>query len=1132
MLLDDSIDLFDFGTLDEIIDTEDLVLKNPEDEQNNGFFNENTSDFSFENLDNEIEDEFNVKAGQPNGIDLLVEELTASKNLDTETTDLIDEDEDSAFDVDSDEELFRKLTDELSAKGFENLSDCDYNQFEILSKRAESFDDTGNTFKELAINDFIQLHEKFRDFSKKVLNSYSLSIKQNDLTKLKNHITTNDSMMGISKPIQSYILAMYSNEIENHLKTGKSFEQKEIYEIANEIYQELKYNKRNEKIISSDFDKFIEYVETTLNSITLMQKQLKEQELNAKSYKSVSVKYLLSDELDIIDKIFKTYKENNQSIDLGFIKQVFIDSDNNAYFICEKCGKKIKINDYVATCIYVTSVKNGKNHVLIFPKLFTCNCRFNYVFMHSDLNILEKFIKDNLNSELSGLTLRLTSMANGSAMLKYEVPLIVLKDLWSYLIVNSYLDNSDDKALNDSNKDFVNIAESDLEYRNAVNKFYQLLKTLDPNKIPKVFKNDEKENDISNVDLHSNESNPFVDNTLFADNSLEHSSFMTQIGNEFVQDSAQFSQDDDNFTIINERSDMLNYKEIAIFFCKVLSINYLNVRNKALFSIVFYINNSKILKEYLDMSKIFRLEGILKFINNNIGAIDKDIIPTEEELSELSSIAFAYANNEQISVLLNYDNKSLSRNDAKNYCKELFKIIKSEQLNIENEINRLNQNREKIIKELWQCIDALSFLQIINITQFDCCDVINICGDEKIYRLIDELVDRMIVSNYSEDFFEKFKTFKIFSNNIFNNTLTITTESNEMKKSLFDAVINLCTDKLLNVNKNLIQESFKMVSAMTQGSLDICKKLNKAFNSADYYKFCQSVVDFCENYDDIDTLISKEYTIMLKDFCYEFYPKAKDLLRVYKTPYDYYLQGFDKDEIELAKTYISDITFNRYMPIRNKDEGVIDYLDRYLKIQSNNEINRFKFISKDYGKEFDKITDYYGMLFSCSALYDTAYHSFTKGTFITQFVKIVKSINSCLPGVRDVSFSKKIVGSLLGISEPILNLIDNEIDSNNQNLDFNNFIVLLKALNGIYVTSASKRIDLILDQFYKETIKSTDDLEKVLNKIDIKNLLMEIASSDEKEFILYDDIPENTDYNDAVKELFLYSEYEGLKEYL
>lgn len=208
------------------------------------------------------------------------------------------------------------------------------------------------------------------------------------------------------------------------------------------------------------------------------------------------------------------------------------------------------------------------------------------------------------------------------------------------------------------------------------------------------------------------------------------------------------------------------------------------------------------------------------------------------------------------------------------------------------------------------------------------------------------------------------------------------------------------------------------------------------------------------------------------------------------------------------------------MPKRLPDEGIIDYINRYEKMLHNGDLTKYN--SVNYGKEFDTYAEYFGLLFSCSALYETTYHSFTTATFVTQFVKTVVASRS----------NKMQTGKLLGISTPVLNLIDYEIANNESEINFENINLLLKVISGIYITSVKRRVDALYESLYNYVVKNTDALTKSLNYFDVKNWLLQIASDDEVNFTPYKDVPEITDYSDSMSELYTYSEDEELKQYI
>lgn len=49
--------------------------------------------------------------------------------------------------------------------------------------------------------------------------------------------------------------------------------------------------------------------------------------------------------------------------------------------------------------------------------------------------------------------------------------------------------------------------------------------------------------------------------------------------------------------------------------------------------------------------------------------------------------------------------------------------------------------------------------------------------DKTIYKLFDLITDRMIITNYAEDFYDRYKTFNILNRNSLKNSLNVRTQA-------------------------------------------------------------------------------------------------------------------------------------------------------------------------------------------------------------------------------------------------------------------------------------------------------------------------------------------------------------------
>ena len=205
-------------------------------------------------------------------------------------------------------------------------------------------------------------------------------------------------------------------------------------------------------------------------------------------------------------------------------------------------------------------------------------------------------------------------------------------------------------------------------------------------------------------------------------------------------------EDNDKYAEIGnltDRSDLLSYKEVAMYFCKILSIDYPVIKNKALFSLIFAINNNKVLNEYLDCSNIYNLKSILKFIDTSSEFLEKNVLPDEQQTNELVSIAVFFGEQNTFEKL------EAKKDDKAAYCQELLHTLESEKELIQKEAEKYEKERKRIIVELSNSIESLAFTQIINISQFELRDILNVITDQTIYKLFDLITDRMIMQRTS-----------------------------------------------------------------------------------------------------------------------------------------------------------------------------------------------------------------------------------------------------------------------------------------------------------------------------------------------------------------------------------------------
>lgn len=1075
-----------------------------------------------------------------NVFDLLLKEFSENNTDTTESLkNSLESELEDALSTDADEAMIDDIVNSLKVKGFENIDDLPYETLEILINRAEVFDENGKSIEKF-INDVCgKVINDFAKFYKDLKASPAINYihDDDDVKVFKSYNIDYEGASGLYlKRIRECITSNFMHDVDVCLKTGENFSEEKIEEIIQFVYQRLRNDPTLAERIDNNFDSFIQNVQSTLHNILQVNRRALAQNQTNKLYRDNTSKYLLKDELQMFQDLLPSANNDFSSLNVKFIKQIFTDGDKY-YFKCESCGEKVYLDKSIAVNLSFPLNGAAGKRSLVLPKIFRCKCGQKHFFTDIEINLLKETIKPIVKSGINDLTKKLIDMSKGSALLKYEIPINLVKDNWSYCIVATNSNELRKEGKSKSSDELSFSTVSDIEFEQAVKSFYTLLNTFNPNVIPKVISKydaEEKETDILDSEKLDDISFNFNQNDLFGQDDdffsqvdsffADSSNDLDDLGaNQSISGEADVINDDNNDSIVakyeeignlDDRSDLLTYKEIAVYFCKILSIDYPVVKNKALFSLIFSINNNKVLNEYLNCSNIYEFKSILKFIDSSAILLEKNVLPDDQQVVELEYIANYYGEVNTLAKL-----ESL-KDDKPAYCQELLSVLESEKVLIKDELKKYENERKKIILELNDVIESLAFTQIINISQVKLGDILNIVTDKTIYKLFDLITDRMIITNYAEDFYDRYKTFNILNRNSLKNSLNVRTQAKHITQSVMNTIMNKSDDLGITISEGELYNNFRMVDALTQSNLGILNDLNSAFTNADYYEFCRLVIKVSNLPERLNTLISDKYTDLFYEFINTFLNDAKAVMDAYESPESYYLQDFSQDEITLAKTYKKQLHFNRYMPKRLPDEGIIDYINRYEKMLHNGDLTKYN--SVNYGKEFDTYAEYFGLLFSCSALYETTYHSFTTATFVTQFVKTVVASRS----------NKMQTGKLLGISTPVLNLIDYEIANNESEINFENINLLLKVISGIYITSVKRRVDALYESLYNYVVKNTDALTKSLNYFDVKNWLLQIASDDEVNFTPYKDVPEITDYSDSMSELYTYSEDEELKQYI
>lgn len=951
-----------------------------------------------------------------------------------------------------DEEEIDKLIAKLEENGFENLDDLSYDQLLYLSNRIDVINDP-NSILQIIYNQVGNIKSAVDNLA---TSKATLPLSDQGLdTKFIDKIRSTQVPVGLSDKIVNVIFTIIEqllNEVDNNIENIENI-------TVDTIYDYLSFNNKdiNPSEIEDNQMIIFNYLESIVPDIIFRYNQnIKKNSSNSK-HRSLLAKYLLADEL-ALKKDLVSFGLYSDKLNIGYIKQLY-QNENEFSFKCSDCGEIVPIGKVIASYIAFPTERGCFNHM--FPKIFKCKCGKGYVFTETDYNLLESYLEKRLSSSVSMFVDRLANFCKGSANLRIKIPSNVISEVFSSILISIKSDTVENS--NKKDKTFFNseLNISDSEFMVAVKQFY--------NKLSGMY------NSTSRYNSGNLEASNIFDITP------KDESYLMKVAN------------NDYTYKTREKNNKLSYNEVAYYVCNMLSMNYVSVKNSAIFSLLFALDEHINIREYINCSRIWDLKNILRLLDNNAN-IKPDLIPLDV-MAELVSLA----------TFITKENFSGELNDTK-FRKIVLNKLESHRSEIENEIKDFTEKREIILKSMINCKEALSFTVIYNMSQYKLKDFECILTDADIFALVDEISDRMIINYYAEKFFTVWSSMNIIDKNLMNSVLKTTSKSTDVQKSLTKNLGKLFLKHGVRIPEYVFSQYFHMTFQLSQNNLKPLKKLADAFNSGDYYRFCEII----NNIDlDIDSMISKEYTDELKLFLCDAKQKVAPVLTKYKNRYEYYLNQFDSSELSMLDLESLDIKFSRYLPKKQEGESILNYIKRYEDMRKDGTLSKYNSI--DYGEGFIDFCDSYILIYSCSLLYNVEYRSFATGTFMCQLLNLIVNYGdrtSKLP--------------ILGINESILNMLDNSIYViDYERILQNNPEIKYRILSGYYFTSLMPIMSKLHQEYSYLFLNTSKSLNEKDSIFDLVSKIKDIINTDPEQFKTSQE--DDNDYEDAISELALYA---------
>ena len=193
--------------------------------------------------------------------------------------------------------------------------------------------------------------------------------------------------------------------------------------------------------------------------------------------------------------------------------------------------------------------------------------------------------------------------------------------------------------------------------------------------------------------------------------------------------------------------------------------------------------------------------------------------------------------------------------------------------------------------------------------------------------------------------------------------------------------------------------------------------------------------------------------------------------------FEVYLRDFSKEELSEAKYDLHSLSFGEYTPVRLDGESIDEYCRRYESLGYDELLESPHYDNKELFKPFKP---FFHLIYTCSALYEMDYDSYSTATFMSTFVNIV--LNVC---------DRKHAANILGISDVGLRMMSVDLKEDADNPSFSKCNDVFRLLLGVYTTSIAEAIDSLQRKYDSVNISIES---KLTDRYDSFNLIDEISN--------------------------------------
>lgn len=675
----------------------------------------------------------------------------------------------------------------------------------------------------------------------------------------------------------------------------------------------------------------LSYAESILNIFgnEIMMKKSNDLQSKKDNYTTI----LLADEA----KVISTINQLNKQQRVGLMEQIVISSDFEFSTVCKHCGKKIVIKSPIIEFLRFTRSKG----IFAIPIPVQCECGYSMMMNWPDLATTITLVTKMDNENLKKQNENVDYLCKVSTVSKVKLSPAGVYRYWSKMenqqigynfdfelsLFKSVNYETDDKTTISSNTSVNSYkpACTREEYRCASDEFYNHLIT---------FKSADKE-------------------VNYVRNNLAMELFIN-----------------DDTVKYTENSKRLSWKALAALVTKAIGINYKKAKLQAVFSLLSALNNPVF--KYLDCREIWGIEKSIDEIQHMVRY--NSVLIERDAINDLL-IMYHQCTGENIEIS---DNEFIK---DKQLSGKVLETLKRKIEKMRKDAESFAKMRKDAIRCVKLCKDALSYVKIISLNNYSLSDFLAVVTDDEMFNLVDELSDRMIITNYASKFYN---SNLICTGNNNNNTKV----AMERSISIDDLESNAC--KFIdNYLKDFFDTDMAIASikaSKVEHYLPLFQDTSlNSFYYAEKFISCAMKYDLhgmVKSYRDLYEVKSSQVDLGF----YNTYNDAVENLEAIReydkgasSSVEYVLMdaGFSKEEIDEAE-YMYGIYPKQKIPRRKNGEGIDEYIARYHEDTDD-------FI--DYGEVIERFRSELAVIYAASKLYTIDYDDFFKSAYVVNIIR-------------------------------------------------------------------------------------------------------------------------------------------------